>query len=105
MLFLSTRFQSSVSRAAIQVEILALPHQRSVLRRSSKRSKLTVADRVPPTARSNIKVGRLPFLRRCCHQGAGYHNRARNQGASRRSECIYSWLPSCWPVFCARRHL
>jgi hypothetical protein len=45
-LFLSTLFSVFRSRAALQVEILALRHQIGVLRRSSKRPNLTVADRV-----------------------------------------------------------
>ena len=45
--FLSTLFSAFRSRAALQVEILALRHQIGVLRRSAKkRPKLTVADRV-----------------------------------------------------------
>src|SRR5260370_29842507 len=45
--FLSTLFSAFRSRAALQVEILALGHQIGVLRRSAKkRPKLTVADRV-----------------------------------------------------------
>jgi hypothetical protein len=45
--FLSTLFSAFRSRAALQVEIVALRHQIGVLRRSAKkRSKLTVADRV-----------------------------------------------------------
>ena len=46
LLFLSTLFSVFRSRAALQVEILALRHQIGVLRRSSKRPNLTVADRV-----------------------------------------------------------
>ena len=45
--FLSTLFSAFRSRAALQVEILTLPHQIGVLRRSARtRPKLTVADRV-----------------------------------------------------------
>jgi putative transposase len=45
--FLSTLFSSFRSRAALQVEILALRHQMGVLRRSAKnRPRLTIADRV-----------------------------------------------------------
>src|ERR1700680_2730354 len=46
-LFLSTMFSAFRSRAAVQVEIVALRHQIGVLRRSAKkRPTLTVADRV-----------------------------------------------------------
>ena len=45
--FLSMLFSVFRSRAALQVEILALRHQIGVLRRSAKkRPKLTVVDRV-----------------------------------------------------------
>jgi putative transposase len=45
--FLSMLFSVFRSRAALQVEILALRHQIGVLRRSTKkRPKLTMADRV-----------------------------------------------------------
>ena|SRR5580704_5957639 len=45
--FLTSLFSGFRSRAALQVEILALQHQIGVLRRSAKkRPKLTVADRV-----------------------------------------------------------
>jgi len=46
VVFLSTLFSVFRSRAALQMEILALRHQIGVLRRSSKRPNLTVADRV-----------------------------------------------------------
>ena len=45
--FLTTLFSVLRSRAALQVEILALRHEIGVLRRSAKkRPKLTVADRL-----------------------------------------------------------
>lgn len=45
--FLTTLFSAFRSRAALQVEILALRHQIGVLRRSAKnRPKLTAADRL-----------------------------------------------------------